>query len=138
MTCTKPDYTDVFSFPVSSPDNSVMRDGIGAIGQLEHYKIFREHWCEHNPSITVYVREDEWLDVGAWVYEISTVSVECPSCHTTTEITGKLRTKFVHWRTYQELVARMPKVDWTQLKEGYDTTSGMQELACFAGVCEIN
>lgn len=135
---TKPDYTDVFSFPVASPESSVLRDGLSAVDQLEHYKIFREYWCEHNPSITVYVREQEWMEVGAWVYRhfdsIGGVSFLPYD-------SGNYRQapyQEVDEGKYRALLDKMPEVDWTELKEGYDTTNGMQELACFAGVCEIN
>src|ERR1700757_416956 len=64
----KPETTDVFYFPVKGPDQGVFRNDMTAIEQLEHYLMFKKIWCEHNPSITVYVRNDEWLEVGAWVY----------------------------------------------------------------------
>jgi ribonucleoside-diphosphate reductase alpha chain len=135
---TKPDYTDVFSFPVASPVGSVLRTDLSAIEQLDHYKTFRENWCEHNPSITVYVREHEWLDVGAWVYRnfesIGGVSF-LPYDN------GNYRQapyQECDEATYTDLLSRMPNVDWTGMKEEYDQTSAMQELACFAGVCEIN
>ena len=66
---TKPESTWVFSFPQKAPEHAVFRDDMSAIQQLEHYMMYKKHWCEHNPSITVYVREDEWMHVGAWVYE---------------------------------------------------------------------
>jgi ribonucleoside-diphosphate reductase alpha chain len=136
---TKPEYTDVFSFPVSSPVSSVLRTDVSAIDQLEHYKIYREYWCEHNPSITVYVREHEWLDVGAWVYRnfdsIGGVSF-LPYDN------GNYRQapyQEVDEGTYAEVSRKMPQdVDFTEMKENTDVTSAMQELACFAGVCEIN
>jgi ribonucleoside-triphosphate reductase (thioredoxin) len=136
---TKPDNTDVFYFPVSAPKGSVFRNDRSAIEQLEHYLIFKKNWCEHNPSITVYVKENEWLDVLAWVYrnfnDIGGVSFlpydggaykQAPY-------------QEIDEATYNEWVARMPKnVAWQSLKEETDTTTANQELACFAGVCEIN
>ena len=59
----------VFSFPMQSPERSVMRDELDAITQLETWKMYAEHWCEHKPSVTISVKEDEWVDVGAWVYD---------------------------------------------------------------------
>jgi len=136
---TKPEHTDVFSFPQRSPDSAVMRHDMSALDQLEHYLVFKKHWCEHNPSITVYVREDEWMDVGAWNYqhfdEIGGVSFlpwdngsyrQAPY----TEITEE---------QYNELLAKMPQsVDWNECVEESDRTSGSQDLACVSGSCEIN
>lgn len=136
---TKPEYTDVFGFPVRSPESSITRDKLTAVEQLEHYAIFAEHWCEHNPSITVYVREHEWLDVQAWVYrhfdKIGGVSFLPYD-------TGTYRQApytAIDEGRYTELLSKMPRdVDWTLLRETSDLTSGMQELSCMAGVCEIN
>jgi ribonucleoside-triphosphate reductase len=136
---TKPDHTDVFAFPIASPDTSVVRQDRSAIEQLDHYLLYAKHWCEHNPSITVYVREHEWLDVQAWVYrhfdEIGGVSF-LPFD------TGNYRQapyQDIDEATFMACLRQMPQgVDWTELKEGVDNTTGMQELACFAGVCEIN
>lgn len=136
---TKPEYTDVFSFPVKSPETSVLRTDLTAIQQLEHYLVYKQNWCEHNPSITVYVREHEWLDVGAWVYrnfnEIGGISFLPYD-------TGSYRQapyQEIDQAKYEELRSYMPQnVDWTQLKEETDTTSGMQELSCVANMCEIN
>lgn len=136
---TKPEHTDVFLFPVEAPTGAVLRANITAIDQLEHYLIYAKHWCEHNPSITVYVKEHEWLEVGAWVYkhfgEIGGISFlpydsgsyrQAPYQEVTEE-------------EYKALLFKMPNdVDWTKLVEEKDMTTSMQELACFAGVCEIN
>lgn len=135
---TKPEHTDVFAFPQSSPKGSVVRTDMSAIDQLEHYLVFKKYWCEHNPSITIYVREDEWLDVGAWVYrhfgDIGGVSFlpwdngsyrQAPYQEITEE-------------EYQMLKNSMPhNIDWTELKESEDKTSGSQDLACVSGSCEI-
>jgi len=66
---TATNYSVVFSFPVESPAGAVLRDDVSAVDQLQHYLTYRRHWCEHNPSTTIYVQEHEWLKVGAWVYE---------------------------------------------------------------------
>lgn len=135
---TKPQHTDVFSFPVASPQGSVGRNEISAIGQLEHYLIFKKYWCEHNPSITVYVREHEWMDVGAWVFrnfnDIGGVSF----LPYDTGIYRQAPYQEIDEATYNKLVAQMPRdVDWTALVENTDETTGSQELACSSGVCEI-
>jgi ribonucleoside-triphosphate reductase (thioredoxin) len=135
---TKPGTTDVFTFPVESPGGSLTRHQVSALDQLEHYKIFKKHWCEHNPSITVYVRENEWLDVGAWVYknfnEIGGVSFLPFSDHIYkqapyTEITEK---------DYDEFCEQMPMINWNQFKEATDFTTASQEMACIGGTCEVN
>lgn len=137
---TKPGSESIFTFPVKSPDTSVFRDDMSAIEQLEHYLIFKNYWCEHNPSITVYVKENEWLSVGDWVYNhfdsVGGISFLPHSDHIYkqapyTEITEK---------EYNELLERMPKdVDWEEISlyEKEDSTTSSRELACSAGVCEI-
>lgn len=135
---TKPATGLVFSFPVASPVGSVQRRDLTAIQQLEHYRVFAEVWCEHNPSITVYVREHEWFDVGAWVFKhfdsIGGVSFLPYSEHIYkqapyTECTAE---------EYNVALSRMPVgVDFSQLKEEEDMTTSSQEIACLSGVCEI-
>ena len=136
----RPDVTDVFSFPVIASTDSVVRTDITAIQQLDHYMMFKKYWCEHNPSITVYVKDDEWLEVGNWVYqnfdEIGGISFLPHSDHVYAQAPYQDCTK----EEFDALVARMPKdVDWTELGkfEDEDNTSGSQELACLSGVCEI-
>lgn len=129
----------VFAFPQKAPLNSVMRDDMTAIQQLEHYLQYQKHWCEHNPSITVYVREKEWLSVGAWVYEnfdsIGGVSFLPHSDHVYKQAPYQECSEEV----YAEAVRSMPEIDWTRLPEyeKYDSTTGTQELSCMSGVCEI-
>jgi ribonucleoside-triphosphate reductase (thioredoxin) len=135
---TKPEHTDVFSFPTASPNGSLVRYDIDAVGQLEHYLLFKQHWCEHNPSITVYVKEFEWLAVGAWVYEhfndvggISFLPWDSGSYR-------QAPYQEVTQEEYEQLLGKMPQsVDWTELSEGIDRTSGSQDLACASGFCEI-
>lgn len=136
---TKPEYTDVFMFPVRSPVESVSRDMVSAIRQLEHYLIYAEHWCEHNPSITVYVREHEWLEVGAWVYKHFDKIGGVSFLPYDTGIYRQAPYQSIDSKQYAEFLSRMPEgVDWTLLREDTDLTNGMQELSCMAGVCEIN
>lgn len=133
----KEESTAVFSFPMKAPEGSVMRDDMSAIDQLELWKVYAEHWCEHKPSITVYVREEEWLDVGAWVYKhfdlISGVSFLPHSDHVYKQAPYQEITEEV----YNDLVAKMPKIDWDSLVEFDDNTEGAQQLACVSGSCEI-
>lgn len=128
----------VFSFPQKAPAHAVMRDDMTAIEQLEHWSIVATEWCEHKPSITVYVREDEWIEVGAWVYKnwdlVNGVSFLPHTDHVYRQAPYQECTE----EEYKEFAKRMPKgVDFSEYKEIEDFTVGMQELACVAGVCEI-
>lgn len=136
---TKPDHNFVFSFPMAAP-NSVMRDDMTAIEQLELWKIYAANWCEHKPSITVYVRDNEWLEVGAWVYKnfeyMSGVSFLPHTNHTYRQAPYQEITK----EQYEDLLAKMPKnVDWSDLTlfETEDNTAGSQTLSCTANACDI-
>ena len=136
----KPDSTTVFSFPMKSPANAVTRTGMTAIEQLELWLTYQRHYCEHKPSVTISVKENEWMDVGAWVYkhfdEVSGISFLPFSEHTYQQAPYQ----DINEAQYKEWVSKMPKsVDWSKLQdfEKEDTTSGGRELACTAGVCEI-
>ena len=137
---TKPQHTYVFSFPQKSPDHAVFRTDMSAIKQLELWLMYQRHWCEHKPSVTVSVKEEEWPEVGAWCWnhfdELSGVSFLPYSDHVYKQAPYTDCTK----EEYEALAAKMPKeVDWTKLAtyEKQDTTTGSQELACVAGGCEI-
>ena len=137
---TKPGSGYVFSFPMKAPEGSIFRDDRDAIQQLELWKIYAIHWCEHKPSITVYVKDDEWLSVGAWVYEnfdiCSGVSFLPHSNHSYRQAPYDE----IDEKTYDKVLQSMPKdVDWSRLGEYEDTdrTTGAKELACTAGGCEI-
>ena len=136
----KPNDTKVIYFPMRSPVESVMRDAKSAIEQLEIWKTYQLYWCEHKPSITVYVKEEEWLQVGAWVYEnfdvMSGVSFLPHSDHSYKQAPYQEVDK----KTYQEWVAKTPRnINWMDLTqyEKEDTTTSSKELACTAGACEI-
>ena len=136
----KPDYTTVFSFPQKAPKAAVFRNDRESIDQLEMWLIYYHHWCEHKPSVTISVKEQEWFEVGAWVYkhfdEVSGVSFLPYSEHTYKQAPYQECTK----EEYEALLARMPKdVDWMKLSdyEKQDMTSSVQDLACAAGGCEV-
>jgi ribonucleoside-diphosphate reductase alpha chain len=136
----KPDTTTVFSFPVQAPENCVTRNDMTAVEQLETWLAYQRHWCEHKPSVTITVRDEEWLEVGAFVYkhfdEMSGVSFLPHSDHTYQQAPYQECSK----ETYEELAAKMPKsIDWAGLAlyEAEDNTSGMQTMACSADSCEI-
>ena len=135
-----PQNIAVFSFPIKAPEQSFFRNDKTALEQLELWKKYQLHYCEHKPSITVSVKEDEWLEVGAWVYKnfdlMSGVSFLPFSDHVYKQAPYQDCTK----EQYEELLAKMPKtVDWSELSayESSDMTTGARELACTAGGCEI-
>ena len=137
---TNPSHTSIFSFPMKVHKSAVFRTDMSAIEQLELWKTYQEHWCEHKPSVTISVKENEWLDVGAWVYAnfdyMSGVSFLPFSEH----IYKQAPYKDCDEKEYEFLINKMPKeVDWTKLSdyENVDMTVSSQELACVAGGCEI-
>tara|TARA_Y100000592_G_scaffold13021_1_gene18340 strand:+ start:1342 stop:3252 length:1911 start_codon:yes stop_codon:yes gene_type:complete len=136
----QPENTVVFSFPMKSPTKAVLREDLSAITQLENWKNYQEHWCEHKPSVTISVKEDEWFEVGSWVYnnfkDVAGVSFLPHSDHTYKQAPYQDITK----EEYDALSKKMPRnVDWTLLSnyEREDNTTGTQELACSAGACEV-
>jgi len=136
----KPDSTTVFSFPMKSPTSAVTRFDMTAIEQLELWLQYQRHWCEHKPSVTITVKEHEWMQVGSWVYdhfdEVSGISFLPFSEHTYKQAPYQ----DINEDTYEELLTQMPKsVNWLMLQEfeKEDTTSGGRELACTADACEV-
>lgn len=128
----------VFSFPIKAPEGAVTRNDRTAIKQLELWKTYQESWCEHKPSITVYVGDDEWLDVGAWVYKhldiISGVSFLPRDNGTYRQAPYEEITK----EQYEDLLKNTKTtLDWTDFKEETDTTTSAKELACSSGICEL-
>ena len=136
----KPDNTTVFSFPQKAPAGAVTRNDMTAIEQLEMWLTYQRHWCEHKPSITVSVRDSEWVSVGAFVYEhfdeMSGVSFLPHSDHTYQQAPYQDCDK----SDYEALLSLMPtEIDWSKLSdyEQEDNTAGMQTMACSGDVCEI-
>ena len=136
----KPNDTTVFSFPIKCSEDAVFRQDMNAIEQLELWKTYQEHWCEHKPSVTISVKENEWIEVGAWVYKnfdlMSGVSFLPYSEHTYKQAPYQDCDE----KDYEKLLNKMPvNVDWTKLSdyETSDMTVGSQELACSSGSCEI-
>ena len=137
---TKPLDTTVFSFPTVAPTGAVTRNDMTAIEQLNLWLTYQTHWCEHKPSVTISVRQNEWMEVGAWVYEnfddLSGISFLPHSEH----IYKQAPYQEVDKATCMKMIERMPsRIDWSKLSdyEKEDGTSGGRELACSAGVCEV-
>ena len=135
-----PSHTSVFSFPMKVDDGAVFRTDLSAIEQLELWLTYQKYWCEHKPSVTISVKENEWLDVGAWVFKhfdfMSGVSFLPFAEHTYKQAPYQDIKK----EEYEILLDKMPKgVEWSKLSEyeKTDMTIGSQELACAAGFCEI-
>lgn len=136
----KPNDTTVFSFPKKAAEGALTRNDLTAIEHLEIWLAYQRHWCEHKPSITVSVKEHEWMEVGAWVYkhfdEVSGISFLPFSEHTYKQAPYQTITE----AEYKEWLERMPdEIQWDLLptyEEG-DNTTGSQELACSAGSCEV-
>ena len=136
----KPDQTTVFSFPMKSPEGAVVRDDVSAMEQLKTWLIYQRHWCEHKPSVTVSVKDEEWMEVGAFVYEhfdeMSGVSF-LPYDGGTYQQAPYQECGKSDYNTLKDL---MPKsIDWSKLSEyeQEDNTSGMQTMACSGDSCEI-
>jgi len=135
-----PDTTVVFSFPKKAPENAVCRKDLSAIDQLKLWLLYQRHWCEHKPSVTISVKDHEWMEVGAWVYkyfdEISGISFLPFSDHTYDQAPYQDCSK----EEYEALLNTMPaKIDWSALSayEKEDNTKGSQTLACSGNACEI-
>ena len=136
----EPDTTTVFSFPMKSPRGSTLRNDMSALEQLRVWMIYQEHWCEHKPSITVTVKDDEWFDVGAFVFrnfdKMSGVSFLPHSDHVYQQAPYQECTE----DEYNDMLSKMnTRINWSQLKdyEKGDTTSGSQTMACSGDSCEI-
>ena len=136
----KPQSMSVFNFPMKSPKGALTRHDISAIDHLKIWQIYSEYWCEHKPSITISVQEDEWMEVGAYVYKnfnlMSGISFLPMTEHTYKQAPYQDCDK----ATYDELLSKMPKdVDWKLLSEfeAEDNTHGSQTLNCTGDVCEI-
>ena len=136
----KPDATTVFSFPMQSPEGSVTRNDMTAIQQLRMWMAYQEHWCEHKPSCTVSVRDHEWAEVGAYVYNhfdaMSGVSFLPQFDHVYQQAPYQDCNK----EEYDVMLSKSPEnIDWNRLMdyEKEDTTSGSQTFACSGDTCEI-
>ena len=136
----KPDHTTVFSFPMSCSNTAIYRNDMSAIEQLEIWKLYAQHWCEHKPSVTISVKESEWVNVGNWCWDnfdyLSGVSFLPFSDHTYQQAPYQDIDK----EQFESLQSKMPeKIDWSKLQdfEKEDNTRGSQELACTAGSCEL-
>ena len=134
----KPDSTTVFSFPMAVSPTAVFRDDLTAIQHLDLWLTYQRHWCEHKPSVTISVKEEEWPEVGAWVWKHFD---ECTGVSFLPHDGGTYRQapyETIDVSVYNMLKAQMPEtIDWEAFHEGTDNVEGSQTLACTAGGCEI-
>lgn len=135
---TKPDSTTIFTFPKKAPEGALVRSDISALDHLNLWLVYQRHWCEHKPSVTISVKENEWMAVGAWVYEnfdeVSGISFLPYDGGSYRQAPYETITK----EQYEELLTKTPTViDWNTLVEFEDNVEGVQTLSCTAGNCDI-
>jgi len=130
----------VFSFPIRAPEGAVCTKEVGAMEQLRLWKVYQDHWCEHKPSITVYYKDSEFLDICSWVWKnfdsMSGISLLPYSDHTYQQAPYQEATL----EAIEALEAKMPVFNWEEaakFERGVDSTEGTQTLACVGGVCEL-
>lgn len=131
--------TYVLEFPVKAPEGAICKDDISALDQLEHWKLVKENFTEHNPSVTVSVGEDEWISVANWVYEHWDIVGGLSFLPRSNHVYRLAPYEAIDKKRYDEIVARFPQVDYSKLVtyERTDETEQKRELACAGGVCEI-
>jgi ribonucleoside-diphosphate reductase alpha chain len=130
----------IFSFPVVAPENAICRTDKTALQQLKFWKIYATTWCEHKPSITVSIKEHEWLEVGAWLHKNFHYLSGIAFLNNDDHVYQQAPYTDINEQQYKEMLMTMPKdIDWTGLStyEKEDNTVASQELACAGGVCEI-
>jgi ribonucleoside-diphosphate reductase alpha chain len=134
-----PSKTTIFYFPIKSPEGATLANEQTAIEQLENWLLFKQHWAEHSVSVTIYVKEDEWMEVGAWCYKhfdlLTGISFLPYSDHKYEQAPYTPCTQ----EEYEAAVSSMPDVDFSKLVdyEFEDNTEGSQTLACQGGACDI-
>lgn len=131
--------TFVLEFPRKAPDGAITTDEVGAIQQLEYWRTVKENYTEHNPSCTIHVGDDEWLEVGAWVYKNWDIIGGLSFLPKDSHVYQLAPYEKIDKKKYEELVKSMPEVDFSKLSEyeKSDNTQGARELACVGGACEI-
>jgi ribonucleoside-diphosphate reductase alpha chain len=135
-----PETSTVFSFPIKAPEGARTGRDVGAIEHLDIWKVYKKHWTEHNPSITVSVRDEEWVEVASWIYDnwedVGGLSFLPYDDHTYQQAPYQP----ISNKEYDALKAKMPaEIRWSDLAlyELIDSTTGTQELACAAGNCDV-
>jgi len=130
----------IFSFPIAAPEDSVLRTNISAIQHLKLWKMYADEWCEHKPSVTINVKDEEWMDVGAWLWNNFDSCSGLAFLPYSNHIYAQAPYQEVTKKEYLALVKRSPKtLDWSRLPEyeAEDNTAASQTLACSGSVCEV-
>jgi intein/homing endonuclease len=137
---TEDDATSyVVSFPIKSPEGAVTRKDLTAIDQCEYWKQVKMNWCEHNPSITVYYGDDEILDVARWIYDNQSIISGMAFLPKDDAVYEQAPYIEITKAQYEEMAASFPTIDFSLIAvEERDTTTGAQEVACSAGVCDLH
>ena len=133
-------HTYVLEFPIEAPKGAIFKDDISALDQLEYWKVVKENYTEHNPSVTISVGEDEWLKTGSWVYENWKIVGGLSFLPRSNYVYKLAPYESVSKEVYEEYVKKMPDLDFAKivLYEERDETDVKKELACVGGVCEID
>jgi len=131
--------TWVVEFPMKAPEGALTRKDLAAIDQLEWYKQIQTHWCEHNQSVTIYVKDDEWISVGDWVYKNWDIASGVSFLPYDGGHYKLAPYEEISKDQYQTMLKNQIKIDYSRLHEfeAEDTTEGAKTLACLSGVCEI-
>ncbi len=131
--------TYVLEFPVKAPDGAIYRDDLSALEQLEHWKLVKTNFTEHNPSVTVSVGEEEWLEVGNWVYKNWDIIGGLSFLPRANHVYALAPYEAIGKEQYEKLAAKLPSIDFSEVVayEESDETQGAKELACVGGACEL-
>jgi hypothetical protein len=132
--------TYVLEFPVKAPDNAIFKNDLSASKQLEHWKMVKENYTEHNPSVTISVGEEEWVGVSNWLYENWNILGGLSFLPRDNHVYMLAPYEEITKERYEEMMEKFPKIDFSQIiiYEKEDQTQGAKELACVSGVCEID
>jgi ribonucleoside-diphosphate reductase alpha chain len=131
--------TAVFEFPIKAPEGAITTEQVSAIGQLEYWKMLKTCWCDHNPSVTIYVGEGEWVSVGAWVYDNWDYVGGITFLPRDNQVYQLAPYEAISESEYERLAAEMPDIDYEALAnyENEDQTEGSREFACSGNACEL-
>ena len=132
--------TFVFEFPIKAPHSAkTFKDSLSAIEQLEYWKIVKVHFTEHNPSVTISIGEDEWIEAGNWVYKNWEIIGGLSFLPRSNHVYKLAPYEAINAKRYEELKSKISDIDFSKIifYEQEDKTEGAKELACVSGVCEI-
>jgi hypothetical protein len=132
--------TFVLEFPVKAPDGAVCKNDLGVNDQLEYWKLVKSHYTEHNPSVTVSIGDDEWIQAANWLYENWNILGGLSFLPREDHVYSLAPYEEIDEKRYKEMKAKLPEVDFSQIVayEKEDQTEGAKEYACVAGVCEVD